>query len=315
MKRTLLVAAVTFVALTRCAAVTPPGWGCFVDRWQLKHPAQWDRYCRHMASVGMNTFAFYPKSEADLIDQIETGLREGLLRKDVPVILVSNMPGSRKGLSNEDEWAEMPGRVAKCRTCAPHGNDWPTIYLYGTDEPIHAEQCVQWSCSYRTFGAKPLTSICYPNVPDFLPYLDGILIHASPGVLTADNVAATRRAGVLFGVYNIGMRRVQPGLMRYWTGAWTYAAGCKLNLLWWYPTVIWDRPNGPVSRQSLVGYKQGVADWYRLDALHAKLPPVDWDFWPGMTGSLGPEVQAEWKRDWIAYGRRCPVPALPEVLR
>ena len=64
----------------------------------------------------------------------------------------------------------------------------------------------------------------------------------------------------------------------------------------------------------LRGYRQGVDDWFRLAKAGAKLPPVDWVFQPGITGKLGPEVQAAWAKDWVAYARRCPVPALPEVL-
>jgi hypothetical protein len=288
-------------------ANSQPGFGCFVDRWQLAYPERWDRYCRHMASVGMNTFAFYPKSDADLIDQIETGITSGLLRKNVPVVLVSNMPPPPGVHGNEDEWAALPERVTAARAKAAHGRQWPEVILYGTDEPVKAEQCIAWSCSYRHGKAAALTAICVPTVKDFLPLLDGILIHASPGVLTAENVKATLAEGVYFGVYNIGLRRASPKLMRYWRGVWSYQAGCMVNLLWWYPTFIWDRPQGPVSRQNLVGYAQGAADFARLRETRPKLPPVDWDFWPGICNGT-PEERAAWKADWIANGRTCRVP-------
>ncbi len=310
---------VTAALLVSAVAVyAEPGWGCYVDRWQLEHPDRWDAYCRHMASLGMNTFAFFPKSEADLIDQVETGLQTGLLRRDVPVILISNLPGERTGMTNEEEWAAMPARLAKARRAAPHGQQWPEVYLYGTDEPQREEQVLSWTTSYRAGGAKGLTSICYPNVPDFVRHLDGIMIHASPGVLTAENVAAAQAKCDLVGVYNIGMRRPSMALMRYWSGAWFYASGLQMQLMWWYPDLIYDRfPHegtsqqwpGPMGRQMCVAYRQGVADYHRLAREGRRLPPVDWDFWPGMaTGS--DEVRAGWKDGWIQYARVAKVPWL-----
>lgn len=61
-------------------------------------------------------------------------------------------------------------------------------------------------------------------------------------------------------------------------------------------------------KQICEGYRQGVKDYHLLRALDAiRAEPVDWDFWPGITGRYGPEVAAEWKADWIAYSARCRV--------
>jgi hypothetical protein len=262
-----------------------------------------------MASLGMNTFAFYPTSDTDLVEQMDVAVEAGLVQPDVPVVLVSNLKPAPSVVGNEAEWADLPRRVATARAMASHGDRWPEVLLYGTDEPAKAEQCTAWSASYRAGGAKAITAICTPNVPDFLPYLDAILIHASPGVLTAENVAATRAAGVQFGVYNIGLsRRGSPELARYWTGMWTWQAGCTLNLLWEYKGLIEDVPDGPKGKPICEGYRQGVADYQLLTALDSvRAQRIDWDFWPGITGRFGPQVAAEWKADWISYAGKCRV--------
>lgn len=304
-----VIIAVLLAASVLPTEAAPCGFGCFVERARLAAPEKWDVYCRHMASLGMNTFAFYPVSDADLIYQMDTAVEVGMLQQDVPVILVSNMKAAPGVVGNDAEWSDLPRRVAEARGAATHGDQWPQVLIYGTDEPAKAEQCISWSCSYRAKGAKAITAICTPNVVDFLPYLDAILIHASPGVLTAENVAATHEQGTLFGVYNIGLsRKGSPALARYWTGQWTWQAGCKLNLLWCYADLIEDGPEGPKGKPICEGYAAGVRDYHllrQLDALRSQTP--DWDFWPGMTGSLGPEVAAKWKADWISYAAECAV--------
>lgn len=299
-------------------AIAAPGFGCYVDRWQLAHPERWDAYCQHMKSVGMNTFAFFPKSDADLIDQMDTGVRTGLLDVNVPVVLISNMPARPgHGGSNEAEWCDLPARVREAEAKAQ--TRWPRILLYGTDEPSTVNQCVVWSCCYRGFGAKCITSVCVPEVRDMLQYMDGVLIHASPGVLTPDTFAAACDRGMLVGIYNIGLRKARPELLRYWRGQWSYQTQADMYLLWQYKELIADTDAGPVSSPQLQGYQQGAKDFAKLQTLKPDLGPPDWDFWPGIVGAKPQfgivDQRAEWKADWIAHGQKCIMPPLPECLR
>jgi hypothetical protein len=289
----------TALLLVHEAPAAEAGFGCFVEKGRLTTP--WDRTCLDMAGVGMTTMAFYPTSDADLVYQVETALTTGMLRKDIPIILVSNMPTRTPGPdnTNEKEWEDLPKRCDEARAKAPHGKDWPEIILYGTDEPTSAEQVKSWSASYHKGGYRCTTALCVPNVQDFIPYLDLLILHASPGVLTRANVDAIAAAGKQFGVYNVQLRLASPELMRYYAGLWTYKLKPVVNLMWEWQWFAEDNPRGPASKAALAGYAQGTADYRLLRELEAY--PLDLDFWPGICGAQ----REAWKKDFNGTAGRC----------
>jgi hypothetical protein len=285
----------------------PAGFGCFVEAGRLTTP--WPQTCANMAAAGMNTMAFYPRNEADLIYQMETALAAGAIDSEHFVILVSNMPPLHPGPdnTNEREWLELPGRVDAARAKAPNGKRWPEIVLYGTDEPSRAEQVIEWACAYHAGGYRCTTALCTPNVKDFVPYLDLLIIHCSPGVLTRENIAAVESAGKQWGVYNVQLRCASPDLMRYYAGLWTYKlAGCAVNLMWEWQWYAEDNPRGPARPDLLAAYRRGVDDYRMLTA--ARRYPLDLDFWPGICGAQ----REAWKADFNKTAGKC-VPTNPVV--
>lgn len=302
--RTYLILAFT-VAVSVLAATTArsdTGFGCWVEKARLQ--ADWRASCEAMKAAGMSTMAFYPTSDDDLVQQVETALEVGLVSSASPIILVSNMAPRPGVVGNEAEWADMPARVDAARARATHGDQWPEIVLYGTDEPSSAEQVKSWSESYHAGGYRCTTALCVPNIRDFIPYLDILIVHASPGVLTPENVCAIRAAGKEFAVYNVQLRCASPDLMRYWAGLWTWQAKPLWNLMWEWAWFAQDGERGPANSAGLVGYRQGVDDYRALRAIDNLRRPPDWDFWPGICTTN----REAWNADFNGTAATLPIP-------
>lgn len=265
--------------LVKSCGAAPCGFGCYVERVRLTE--SWEKTCQNMKAAGMNTMGFYPRNEADLVEQVDTALMIGMIRKDIPIILLSNMAPLRPGETNEQGWTDLPKRVDAARRASPHGSEWPEIILYGTDEPEHAEQVKEWSRAFHAGGYRCTTSLCCTDIKQFIPHLDLLIVHASPGVLTPENVKAIVDAGKQWGVYNTQLWSASPDLMRYYSGVWTWAMKPAVNFMWEWKLFGEDGRGGP-RPEALAGYAAGVKDYDVLCRLDEMRDHPDYDFWPGI---------------------------------
>jgi hypothetical protein len=290
MRRVLVAAAAlaVFCLVCSCQSAGATGFGFFAIRRDLARPAEWEKYCLHMKAMGADTMVFIPRSEADCIEQVETALRVGLIHKEIPIVC----------LMEWGEWDTQATLLAQSRARAPNGKDWPELIMYGTDEPEKVEQVIPWAVPYKAAGFCPTTAVCNPNVAEFAKYLGMIFVVCNPGVHTADRVAAIKAAGCRYSVYNFALKKAPRALARYYTGAWSWQHEPELNMCWSYKDAIEDLPTGPVAKECLVGWSEGVKDYRMLKAIDKARGEKDWYFWPG-TGQGG--VKPVPSADFWAY--------------
>lgn len=300
----------TVTVTLRVTAGVPPsdcGFGFYGNYQAYSYGGQEPLYLKHMRDYGCNTFTAYSWTAdgSDLVRQMETAARVGLLDKRFGILVLPTSP---------------PGTLIPRAVEAGRDSEaWPELIAYNHDEPRRDQEDSVRAASRTVHDAGLRTGTAMGAASAFLmgDCLDIWIVHMN--VVNDTLRELCRRQDAEWWVYNCNLRGTNAPLHRYYTGAWTWKVRPKVNLLWayqhggtslvhkdgtWAPGRAWEHalgaPDGPMSTVGLEGVRDGIIDYRvlrRLEQLvaahprHEKVPEiahwlqsitdrVDTQFWP-----------------------------------
>lgn len=234
---------------------------------------QWRKHVRLMKAHGMNTFAISTRGPQDIAAQIDIAIEEGMLEKQDP----NPPPGWAAGFEVGEAAV-----IAQARRMAKYPEQWPELIAYSVNEPGKGKPMSAKDVSelrkltehYNSTRYRCGTACIYPNVKNLVPALDVLSVALIYGGDMQGCKRAIEGGKKEFWAYNTAIPKMNPTLVRWTVGYWTWQVQPRSHLAWDWNGFIQGDMSDPKPTEKLLAYAKGVRDCKLLSAAERRLKQI-----------------------------------------